>query len=156
MIQAWRIVHEDFLHVAFEGEGAKIAGGRWNSEGVSMVYTAASLSLALLEIIVHLEIKETLNYFKAIPILFSEELIQAVKADSLPFAWNALPAGLATKGLGDRWIKTGSSAVLCVPSAVVPNECNYLLNPQHSDFQNISIGIPVDLPLDPRVFEKLK
>ncbi len=156
MIQAWRIVHEDYLDVAFNGEGARIAGGRWNSDGVRMVYTASTLSLALLEIIVHLEIKKTLKYFKAIPITFDAKLVQTIPIDSLPFLWNASPPSFTTKAIGDLWIKENGSAILGVPSVVVPNESNWLLNPQHPDFSKIILGKYIDLPVDPRVFEKLK
>lgn len=153
---AWRIVHQDYAAAAFNGEGARIAGGRWNSEGVPMVYTAGTLSLALLEIIVHLEIKEALQYFKAIPITFSEGLIETVPPEALPLTWNSTPSSFMTKAIGDEWVRQSVSAVLCVPSAVVPNEQNVLLNPQHPDFPKIKIGETIDLPADPRILEKLK
>lgn len=156
MIQAWRIVHQDYRSSAFDGEGARLVGGRWNSEGTPVVYTAGSLSLALLEIIVHLEIKEALKYFKALPVLFDESLIQALALGTLPLLWGSTPPLFSSKAVGDKWVKENQSAVLCVPSAIVPQEKNYLLNPHHPDFSFISIGDPIDLPLDPRVFEKLK
>ena len=152
----WRLVHEDYAATAFDGEGARITGGRWNSEGIPMVYTAGTLSLALLEIIVHLEIKHTLKYFKAIPITFNESLVESVPMGSLPLTWDSTPPSFITKTIGDKWIRQSASAVLCVPSAVVPNEKNYLLNPRHPDFKKIKIGEPIDLPADPRILEKLK
>lgn len=155
MIQAWRIVHEDYLSTAFTGEGARRTGGRWNSEGVAMIYTAGSLSLALLEVIVHLEIKNTLRYFKAIPVRFNSDQVEIISTDRLPFSWIAHPPCFTTKQIGDDWIQTGRSAGLCVPSVVVPNESNYLFNPQHPDFSTLIIGTPIDLPIDPRVFSKL-
>ena len=156
MIQSWRIVHEDFLDVAFSGEGARLAGGRWNSEGVSVVYTAATLSLALLEIIVHLEIKSVLNFFKVIPITFEEQWIQTIPRDELPLLWHATPPCFATKAIGNVWSKEAPFPILRVPSAVVPQEFNYLMNPNHPDFSALQIGIPIDLPLDPRIATKLK
>lgn len=156
MIQAWRIVHEDYLSTAFDGEGARIAGGRWNSEGTRVVYTAGTLSLALLEMIVHLEIKKALHYFKAIPISFAKEMAGQCDTKTLPPTWSGLPVGFATKALGDDWARQQSTAVLSVPSAVVPNEINYLLNPLHPDFSSIVIQEPIQLPIDPRFVEKLK
>ena len=156
MAQAWRIVHEDYAASAFTGEGARIAGGRWNPEGIPVVYTAGSLSLALFEIIVHLEIKRTLHFFKAIPLSFSPDLVQTVSPGSLPPAWNRTPAPPITKAIGDEWVRQAATPVLCVPSAVVPNELNYLLNPRHPDFSAITIGQTIDLPADPRILEKLK
>lgn len=156
MVQAWRITHQDYAACAFDGEGARITGGRWNSEGIPMVYTAGALSLALLEIIVHLEIKAALKYFKAIPITFRRDLIQTVSPDSLPHTWNRTPPPPATQTLGDEWVRQAAAPVLCVPSAVVPNEFNYLLNPHHPDFRSIKIGLTIDLPADPRILEKLK
>lgn len=156
MAQAWRIVHQDFAASPFDGEGARLTGGRWNSEGTPVVYTAGTLSLALLEIIVHLEIKEALQYFKAIPITFSDTLIEPVPANALPLTWNSTPPTFKTKTIGDEWIRQSASAILRVPSAVVPNELNFLLNPHHPDFKKIEIGDVIDLPADPRIFEKLK
>lgn len=156
MIQAWRIVHQDYAASAFDGEGARITGGRWNTEGIPVVYTAGALSLALLEIIVQLEIKEALQYFKAIPVTFSKTLVECVSSDTLPLTWNSTLPSFMTKAIGDEWIHHSASAALCVPSAVVPNELNYLLNPQHPDISKITIGQPIDLPVDPRVIAKLK
>lgn len=155
-MQAWRIVHEDYAATAFNGEGARMTGGRWNSEGIPMVYTAGTLSLALLEIIVHLEIKSALKYFKAIPIQFDESWIQFVSTETLPITWNNTPPSFMTQAIGDEWVRQSASAILCVPSAVVPNEQNILLNPLHPEFQNIEIGESIDLPADPRILEKLK
>ncbi len=156
MIHSWRIVHTDYMASAFDGEGARLTGGRWNSEGTPIVYTAGSLSLALLEMIVHLEIKNLLNYFKVIPVQFSASLVQTVPLEELSPFWNAAPPLYSSKHIGDQWTQENRSVVLCIPSAVVPNELNYLLNPQHPEFSKISIGDPLDLPLDARIVSKLK
>lgn len=156
MLQAWRIVHQDYVTSAFDGEGARITGGRWNSEGIPMVYTAGTLSLALLEIIVHLEIKNALQNFKAIPITFNESLVEFIQTSTLQITWNSTPPTFVTKAIGEKWVRQSASAVLCVPSAVVPNEQNYLLNPTHPDFKKITIGEQIDLPADPRILERLK
>ncbi len=156
MIQSWRIVHTDYMASAFDGEGARLTGARWNSEGIPVVYTAGSLSLALLEMIVHLEMKKLLNYFKVIPIQFSSSLVQTIPLEKLSPFWNATPPLYSSQHMGDQWVRENRSAVLCVPSAVVPSEINYILNPQHPEFSNISIGEPIDLPVDPRIVSRLK
>ena len=132
-----------------------MAGGRWNSEGAGVVYTAGSLSLALLEIIVHLEFKEALRLYKAIPVEIPEGLLQMIDPAKLLDGWNASPPQSSTQFIGNYWVEGLASAVLQVPSAIVPNEFNYLLNPAHSEFGRIKLGNPIDLPVDPRIFDKL-
>ncbi|MDZ8118764.1 RES family NAD+ phosphorylase [Pontiella agarivorans] len=156
MQTCWRLVHSAYLADAFNGEGARLAGGRWNSEGFSMVYTAASLSLSLLEIIVHLEFKETLKLYKAIPVRVPEKKIEAIDPAALPAGWNTPLPHPATLLTGNNWLRNQTSPALRVPSAIVPIESNILLNPAHPDFQSLEIGEPIDLPVDPRVMDKLK
>ncbi len=155
MPQAWRLVHRKYVHSAFSGEGARLAGGRWNSEGNAVVYTAGSLSLALLEIIVHLEFKEALKLYKAIPIEIPVRLLQVIDPARLPDGWSASPPQSLTQFIGNCWVEGLADAVLKVPSAIIPNEFNYLLNPNHPEFDQIKRGAPIDLPVDPRVFDKL-
>lgn len=156
MPTAWRLVHSNYLGSAFSGEGARLAGGRWNSEGFPVVYTASSLSLAILEIIVHLEFKETLRHYKAIPVRVPESTMDIIDPASLPENWNGPIPHPATQLTGNHWIRNQSSPALQVPSSIVPIEFNILLNPAHPDFQTLEIGDAIDLPLDPRVFDKLK
>jgi len=156
MPNAWRLVHRDYLGSAFSGEGARLAGGRWNSEGFAVVYTAGSLSLAMLEIIVHLEFKEALKLYKAIPVAMKASEVEAVGLAGLPDGWNGAVPQPHTMLAGNHWIRGLSSPVLRVPSAIVPTESNYLLNPAHPGFRTLDIGEPVDLPVDPRVLGKLK
>jgi RES domain-containing protein len=81
-------------------------------------------------------------------------LVQDVDFASLPADWRTSPAPVSTKAIGDNWIKQASSAVLKVPSVIVPSEYNFLINPSHGDYTAISIGNPMPLDVDPRVFEK--
>ena len=155
MLQAWRLVHRKYVHNAFSGEGARLAGGRWNLEGSAVVYTAGSLSLALLEIIVHLEFKEALKLYKAIPVEIPEALLLVIDPSRLLDGWSASPPQSCTQFIGNCWVEGMASAVLKVPSAIIPNEFNYLLNPAHPEFGQIKPGAPIDLPIDPRVFDKL-
>ena len=156
MAVIWRLVHESYLAGAFSGEGARITGGRWNSEGFAVVYTAGSLSLALLEIIVHLEFKETLKLYKAIPITVPEKRIERIDPAALSNDWNSPLPQPETLLAGNHWLRSQTSPVLEVPSAIVPVESNFLLNPAHPDFHQLDIGEAIDLPVNPRVLDKLK
>jgi RES domain-containing protein len=116
------------------GLGAKAAGGRWNSVGVPMLYTASSVALAVLETVVHLGagIFPMNRYVIEIEILEAEFNKQKVPTlTELPTAWNASPASYKSAEFGDAWARAARQLVLAVPSVVVPLERNYLLNPAH-------------------------
>jgi RES domain-containing protein len=151
MPHAWRIVKSKYLDGAFSGEGAARTGGRWNSVGTRVVYTSSSASLALLEILVNLASSPPLNGYALIEIAFDEELVELVAPSELPSDWRKSPAPTAARRLGDTWVREMRSAVLAVPSAVVPHESNHLLNPQHADFRRIRIGKPISFPIDERL-----
>lgn len=151
MVTGWRIVTAKYKNDAFSGEGARIQGGRWNSKGVPMVYTAGSLALALLEILVSLPAAKLLQEFVRIPIRFSLKLITSLDEADLPADWNSRPASSSTKKIGDQWVASKESVILKVPSIVVPEEYNYLVNPLHPDFKKISIGSSVAYFLDHRL-----
>ncbi len=149
MITAWRIVHVDRKAHAFTGEGARINGGRWNNKGTSVVYTSSSISLASMEIMVNLPSAVLLEQYVRIQVQIEDDL--AEELTDLPKDWNSRPASPTTKAIGDRWITEKSSAVLKVPSVVVPEEHNYLLNPNHKDWKRIKINQPIVYHFDPRL-----
>jgi RES domain-containing protein len=138
-ITAWRIVKQKHTRVAFTGDGARRYGGRWNSRGVSVVYLAQSQSLAALEMLVHLDSGELLNYYAAIPVDFDERLVSDVDFSSFPKNWKAYPAPKRLQTIGDAWVYRGKSVVLRIPSVIVPSESNFLLNPAHPDFDKLAI-----------------
>lgn len=140
MIQAWRIIHERTLASAFSGDGSRKNGGRWNSRGYRAIYTAESLALATLEIVVHGVPYETLKRFFCIPVKIPENLVIEVDRGTLPKHWRKDPPPAAVQGIGNKWMEANRSAVLKVPSAVIPVEFNYLIHPGHADFANIKIG----------------
>ena len=150
IVTAWRIVKKRRLSGAFDGEGARITGGRWNSVGVPAVYTAGSISLAMLEMLVHEE-PSLVSSYSVFPVRFESALIENVNVVSMPPNWNTYPAPAAIVKIGDDWLRSGRSVVLRVPSAIVASESNYLLNPKHKDFSTIVIGSPEDLPIDSRL-----
>jgi RES domain-containing protein len=155
IIIAWRIVKERHLSSAFTGEGAARYPGRWNERGVPMVYTAASLSLAALEILVHVGSDAVLQQYVCIPVEFDAGLCRQISTTDLPEDWAAEPAPDSTRALGTTWTKDSSSAVLAVPSAVVPLESVYLINPLHEDFSRIAIGGESHFRFDARLRQSL-
>ena len=143
-IRAWRIVQTRFADRAFTGEGTRLFGGRWNRRGISIIYTAESLSLAMLEILVNLDSPATLDRYMSIPVEFDDNLCKVLALDALPDNWSSDPVPPKVQEMGSSWASARQSAVLVVPSAVVPQEHNFLLNPQHPDFAQIRIGRSTD------------
>lgn len=139
MISAWRITKQKHARHAFTGVGAKLYGGRWNSPGKPVVYTAESRALALAEILVHLESAEVLSRYVVIQVEIDESCIAHLDLHDLPKNWRAEPAPKRLQTLGNEWIDSGRSAVLRVPSAIVAGEFNYLLNPVHPDFSRLRL-----------------
>ena len=148
--RAWRIVKARHATTAFTGEGARLNGGRWNSPGERVVYASATKSLAALETLVHLIPPVTFKYV-AIPIEFEESLIEAIRPGSLSFDWADNPPPPSAQAIGDIWVEEARSAILELPSAIVPSESNYLLNPLHPDFHQIVIGKPEIFSFDGRL-----
>jgi RES domain-containing protein len=151
VIRAWRIVKARHVATAFDGEGARLLGGRWNSPGTRMIYASASPALAALEMLVHLNRALTLPAYVLIECQFDDALLTEVDALQLPPDWRSYPAPPQLQSIGDRWAKSGSSAVLRVPSAIVDKESNYLLNPAHADFARIKIHPAEPFVLDLRL-----
>jgi RES domain-containing protein len=147
-ISAYRLVKRKYVRSAFSGAGARLYGGRWNSIGTPMVYTSGSLALALLEWRVHLA-QWPAPSLAVIKIEFDETLIWT--PEKLPSSWSRMPYPLATAIFGDNWVQSQRSAIMRVCSAIVPDEWNYLLNPDHPDFRKIVIGKPRVLKTDSRL-----
>lgn len=150
MLRVWRLVTARFDASAFSGEGARRYGGRWNRKGVPVVYTAGNLSLAMLEILV--QDQPLRARYVTIPAEIPPGLhVERVDINRLPANWRG-PAALETlRTIGSEWAAVLASAVLAVPSAVVPAETNYLLNPRHPEFGQIIIGEPQVLLTDLRL-----
>ena len=127
----WRICEATFANSAFSGEGASIVGGRWNSKGKRMVYTAEHLSLAILEIFVHLNVPTVRrDFFVAIKAEIPDDLeIEYMNIDQLPSDWYLSSSKSSLQALGNEWIDSARTPILAVPSAIVPQEFNYLISP---------------------------
>jgi RES domain-containing protein len=151
-VTAWRIVTACHVQNAFDGEGARLYGGRWNPPGIAVVYTAGSLSLAALEMLAGLNSMQLLSLFTGIPVTIESRHIQSIPA--LPDGWDIIPAGSVSRKTGADWIQSADSPVLEVPSVIIPSEKNYLLNPAHPDFKHLKIGDPRDFTFDTRLLKK--
>jgi RES domain-containing protein len=151
MINAWRIVSANYKDKAYTGDGARIYGGRWNSKGVAVVYTAGSLALATIEMFVNLPAPKLLQNYVRISAQISSDLVSNLSEADLPEDWNSRPISPSTRAIGDRWVKKQNSAILRVPSIVVPDEYSYLTNPAHPDFSKIEISKPIVYYFDPRL-----
>lgn len=150
-----RIVKRERSATCFDGEGARLFGGRWNSKGGRMVYTSATQSLAILETLVHLDSHEALaKLYCTRSAQFEHDLIESIDTANLPTGWDADIPLNATREIGDRWLRESRSAVLAVPSVISSSELNYLLNPSHPDFSKIVLGPEQDFVFSQRLLKK--
>jgi len=140
-LTVYRICKTKYSADAFDGEGAFRFGGRWNSRGTRIIYTAGSLALAALEMIVHLDDDALLLEYSFVAAeVLSELVLPASDFRTLPADWSNSPAPVANQMLGDDWAKMKASAVLEVSSSIIPLEKNYLINPAHPDYSRIILG----------------
>ena len=154
MVSAWRITKRKHARSAFTGEGARLYGGRWNSPGTAIIYTAESQSLAVLEILVHLDSPELLKKYALFRVGIDESYIVDIDAAILPRNWRTEPVPGKVQKIGDEWVTNATSAVLRVPSTLVPGEFNFLLNPRHADSPKLQFSGPIPFQLDPRLTER--
>jgi RES domain-containing protein len=153
MTTAWRVIKKKHLKTAFTGEGAKLYGGRWNPRGYAAIYLAQHLSLAILELIVHLDAHDDINAFRAIAVTFDQGLAYQLPKADLPKNWFKVPVPEQPQAVGKAWIEAGRHLILEVPSVVVPGESNFVVNPRHPDFAKLGIGSPQPLHIDIRLAE---
>ena len=144
----YRICNE--AYPANDGEGAKRAGGRWNHKGTPMLYCAATASLCALEVLAH-SAKLPAGMIVVQATIPNSLLIETVEESDLPPNWSSPIPSRKTRNLGADWIRNRSTAVLSVPSAIVPSERNYLLNPAHPDFARIRFSPPRPFAFDRRL-----
>ncbi|WP_373546435.1 RES family NAD+ phosphorylase [Chamaesiphon sp.] len=150
----WRISKRKYVDTAFSGEGARRVGGRWNSRGQGMVYTSGTLSLAALEVFVHMEVEDVATMLAWIRVDVPTEVnIEYLEMAQLPPNWRNIPAPAVLAMMGDNWFRSGATAILAVPSVVIPLEFNYLINPSHPDFVKLAVESPQPFELDPRLWK---
>lgn len=149
-VSAWRITKERYARTAFDGEGARRYGGRWNHPGTRLIYTAQSQALAVLEVLVHLDSPELLKKYVLLEVSIEQSLVHDLDVSLLPRNWRAEPTPAKVRAIGEDWVSSGTSVVLRVPGTLVPGESNFLLNPQHPDFDRLRTAAPVPFEFDRR------
>jgi|GEM_PF-2248785 len=123
--------------------------------GTSVIYSAGSLSLAILEMMVHAEDYAYLcEKYVYVPIIIPLSIIEEVPIDDLPHGWNSLSPTLTSQAFGDHWVRNARSAVIKVPSAVVQIEPKYIINPLHHDFKKILFKNAQQLCIDQRIIKE--
>lgn len=154
-VHLWRIATDaaDYRADDLSGKGAATSGGRWNRKDVPVTYTSTSIALAALETIVHLDVSLPMNrYLVAVTVpmdIWEARLIDT--ADTMPVGWEAQPASMTSHEVGDAWLKGLSTALYQVPSVVVREEYNVLINPKHPDASRITARKIRQWHYDPRL-----
>jgi RES domain-containing protein len=153
-LKVWRLSKAKYAESAFEGVGAKKVGGRWNTPGQPIVYTSEHLSLAVLELLVHVIADDVPPDIVSVWAEIDDDLeIQRLEPEELPEGWRRVTGHAGLKGFGDRWQRDQSAVAIAVPSVVVPEEYNILLNPEHPEFAaSVTLGEARPFSFDTRLF----
>lgn len=150
MVCGFRIVAPRWAGGALSGEGARKFGGRWNSPGRAVVYLGGSRALAALEMLVHLTTPASRSKpYRMIDVSIPRELVADYPVSALPVDWRTTPG--AVTSVGDDWLKANGQLALRVPSVLIPEEGNLLVNPAHPDFTQLVAGDPAQFQFDPRM-----
>jgi RES domain-containing protein len=152
----WRIAAETRDHRADDrtGAGARATGGRWNRQGSPVIYASANVALACLETIVHFRTTDLPLNRILVKVEIPDRAWAAraeIDAAAAPVGWDVQPAGLASIEYGERWLSGGASLVLGVPSAIIPEEQNYLINPSHPAMAAVRMVRVRRFTYDPRL-----
>jgi RES domain-containing protein len=147
----WRVVKRIHAATAFDGKAAQRFGGRWNSPGRRAVYASATKSLAVLEVLVHLDVGRPLPRVVAFAFDVADALVERLDPTQLARDWRTAGGLIGTQQVGDAWLASARTLALAVPSVIVPEESNYILNPAHPAFARLRFGRAVPFVLDPRL-----
>ncbi len=151
-MRVWRLCQAAYAEKALTGEGGLYADGRWHLQGARVLYAAATLSLAALELLVRIDRALAPPDLAAVEIEIPGSVeVERVSFSKLPAGWDAYPTSATTQLLGMKWIAAGRTAVLEVPSAVIPRESNYVLNPTQPQFRRIRTVAATPFSFDSRL-----
>ena len=154
-MQCWRLVPDAGKAAAFTSEGSREYGGRWNPKGTAVVYLADHLSLAALETYVLLPRAALSNPYLAYRVSFPDSIVpEGVGMEQLPDNWRINPAPPSTQAMAQEWLQEGKSLLLSVPSAIVPQERNLVVNLEHPDWASATVSEPERFYFDPRMWDK--
>ena len=151
-MHVWRLTRAVFAEAPFDGVGPARGGGRWNNRGTYVAYAASSRSLAILEVLVHIDRELAPHDFVFIEAELPDDAVEQLDASALPPSWRSEPPPPALREIGDAWVRAARPLALRVPSVVVPEEENLLINPGHPRFEELVVGTPRPAVLDPRLW----
>jgi RES domain-containing protein len=148
----WRLTRKAHAEQSLSGEGARRYGGRWNHGGVPIVYASQTLSLAVLEYLVNVSMRDLPTDLVSVQIDIPDDLPRRkISIAKLPVSWRMYPAPAQLKETGTDWVRKHSNPILIVPSAVIPGESNWLINPAHNLANKIRINQIESFRLDERL-----
>jgi len=151
-VRVWRICRKPYATDALVGRGGLLTSGRWHTRGRPVVYTSQSLALAALEVLVHVDQGFVPSDLIQVEIAVPDDLdVQRIGVRELPKTWRLYPALPALQKRGDEWLAAGSTPILQVPSSVIPEEFNFLLNPRHRDAKELRVVSTARFSFDPRL-----
>jgi RES domain-containing protein len=146
----YRITNCDYA-LDLNGTGARLFGGRWNSEGKPVIYTASSCSLAVLEVLVHLPPLMIPDNYCLVEIEVPNSVIKTIEIDELPADWKDISPPARLRQIGDEFLNKREYLLMKVPSSIVPMEYNYLINPQHKDMRKVKVSTHQPFDFDERL-----
>lgn len=154
----YRLAKAKYQETAFSGLGAMRSAGRWHPAGVPIVYASDTPSSSLLEIIAHTEATALLGHAYVLfrVVLDPSRHLLALEPEVWPADWRSLEWPRSTQGIGSQWFADQDSVILQVPSVIVPLQHNYLINPQHPQFEELDISGPMPFEIDPRLAPKAR
>ena len=149
----WRLTRKAHAEQPLSGEGARRYGGRWNHGGVPIVYASQTLSLAVLEYLVNVPMRDLPTDLVSVQIDIPDDLPRRkISIAKLPDDWRRYPAPARLKEIGADWVRKESTPILIVPSVVIPSESNWLINPVHNLANKIRINQIEPFRLDERLY----
>jgi RES domain-containing protein len=138
-MQVWRLVKTRYAATPFDGEGARLYGARWNSPGNRVAYASSNSALAVLEVLVHMTGGGSLPGYSLVSASLPDPLIEVIAPTDLPGNWDSSPVPPEVQAVGDAWLASRRSLALQVPSALVRDSYNLLINPEHDDFGRLTV-----------------
>ena len=150
-MHVWRVIKTKYASTAFDGEGARLYGARWNSRGTRVAYAASNSALAVLEVLVHMMAAGRLPAFSLIRANLPDSMVEALPPAELPKHWDSSPVPPEVQAIGDAWIRSGRALALQVPSAIVAGSHNLLINPAHADFGRFQVESQEPFAFDQRL-----
>jgi RES domain-containing protein len=138
-MQVWRLIKTKYAATPFDGEGARLYGARWNSPGNRVAYASGNSALAVLEVLVHMTGGGSLPGYSLVCACLPDSLVEVIDSADLPDNWDSSPVPPEVQAVGDAWLASTRSLALQVPSALVRDSYNLLINPEHGDFGRLTI-----------------